>query len=486
MTDDASLVARYAPLFRPRTVAVVGASEKGNAPGNVFIRNLREAGYEGAIFPIHPTSADIDGLPAYRTLADTPAVVDYAYVAVAAERVPAILAAGANHVRYAQVMSGGFSEVTGGEALEQQALTAARDGGMRLLGPNCMGTYSPAGRLTFMGGGVGPAGDVGVVSQSGGLSLDILRQGRARGIGFSAVLSLGNCADVGPVDMLDYFLADPATRVIGMYLEHVADGRAFFARLRAAGARKPVVILKGGQTDQGQRAATSHTGALAGAHEIWRGMARQTGTVLVASLAQFIDVLAALQAYALRDAAPRGRVVLFGNGGGTSVLATDYFARRGLDVAPLGADTIATLAALRVSGTSFVNPIDIPANVLVRDHGSLALTILDTLATREAPDALVVHLNLPVIAGYRQPALLGELLDVVIKLRAALAARTHVLLVLRTNRDAACAGQVAELAPRLADARLPVFDELADAGDALVAIHQLETFRRRAHDAQHA
>ena len=476
---DAEIVERFAPLFRPRTIAVIGASEKGTAQGNAFIRNLREAGFEGAIYPVHPASAQIEGLPAYGSLADAPEAIDYAYVAIAAERVTEALAAGAGRVRFAQVMSGGFGEVAGGERLERQAVEVAREAGMRLLGPNCMGTYSPAGRLTFMGGGVGEPGSVGVLSQSGGLSMDVLRQGRARAVDFSAVVSLGNCADLGATDLLDYFLADPATRVIGMYLEHAADGRAFFERLRAAQGRKPVVILKGGQTDQGQRAATSHTGALAAAHEIWRGMARQTGTVLVDTLGQFMDVLAALQAYPLRSVVPRGRVVLFGNGGGTSVLATDYFAARGLEIAPLAPATVDALAQMRVSGTSFVNPIDIPANVLQRDHGELARRILTTIAAGEAPDAIVVHLNMPVIAGYRHVDLMGELLDVVIRLRVELASHSHVLLVLRTNRDLACIEQARDLATRLMDAGLPVFDELANAADALVALHGLEHFRTR-------
>ena len=480
---DAAVVERFAPLFRPRTIAVIGASEKGTAQGNAFIRNLREARFEGSIYPIHPTSTQLEGLPAYRSLADVPEAIDYAYVAVSAERVPGALASGAGRVRFAQVMSGGFGEVAGGQILERQAVDAARDGGMRLLGPNCMGTYSPAGRMTFMGGGVGEAGNVGVLSQSGGLSLDMLRQGRDRAIRFSGVISLGNCADLGAGDLLDYFLADAHTHVIGMYLEHVADGRAFFERLRAAQGRKPVVILKGGQTDQGQRAATSHTGALAAAHEIWRGMARQTGAVLVDTLAQFMDVLAALQAYPLRSVVPRGHVVLFGNGGGASVLATDYLAARGLHVAPLDPATAEALADTRVSGTSFVNPIDVPANVLQRDHGDLARRILATIAAREAPDAIVVHLNLPVIAGYRHVDLVGELLDAVIRLRAELASRSHVLLVLRSNRDQACIERVRGLATRLMDAGLPVFDELANAGDALVALHLLERFRARGRPA---
>src|SRR3990172_1573733 len=245
------VIDRYAPLFMPKTVAVVGASTRSSALPNVFIRRIREFGFEGEIYPIHPSAAEIDGLPAYRTLADTPQPVDYAYIAVSAAQIPAMLAAAAGRVRYAEVISSGFGEGEAGKELQQQLAAAARAGGMRLLGPNCLGIYTPRGKVTFTEIGPKETGPVGIISQSGGLGTDIIRRGMGRGLRFSGLVTVGNCADVGPSDLLEFYLADPQTRVIGFYIETAKDGRRLFELLRAAKARKPVVMLKGGRTRQG-------------------------------------------------------------------------------------------------------------------------------------------------------------------------------------------------------------------------------------------
>ena len=255
MTLD--IATRFRPLFMPKTVAVVGVSRSGAGQGNRFIRALKAAQFEGAIYPIHNSEATLEGLPAYRSLADTPEPVDYAYVAVKAEDVAPLVAGAGGRVRYAQVMSGGFAEAEGGADLEAGLLSAARKAGIRLLGPNCMGTHSPRGRLTFLPDAPLDAGSTAVLSQSGGLSMDILRRGPRVGLTFSALVSLGHCADLGVCDLLEYFLQDAETRTIGLYVENVKDGRRLFDFLRSAGARKPVVILKGGRSRQGQRAAAS-------------------------------------------------------------------------------------------------------------------------------------------------------------------------------------------------------------------------------------
>ena len=168
-----TIVERFNPLFKPKTVAVVGASTKGAALPNVFIRRIRELGFTGAIYPIHPSAPEIDGLKAYRSLADTPEPIDYTFIAIAGAQIPPLLEAANGRVRFAQVISSGFGEVDEGRALQQKLVDAARAGGMRLLGPNCLGIYSPRGHLTFTEIGPRPAGGVGVVSQSGGLGTDI-------------------------------------------------------------------------------------------------------------------------------------------------------------------------------------------------------------------------------------------------------------------------------------------------------------------------
>ena len=281
MTNDTTdVVQRFGPLFQPKTVAVVGASATSMTAGNVFIRRMRAFGYTGAMYPIHPSADAIDGLPVYRSLAETPQPIDYAYIVVSAAQVPKILESARGRVRYAQVISSGFGEVDEGKALQEELLAAARSAGCRLLGPNCLGAYSPRGRLTFVEDASAEVGGVGVISQSGGIGTDIVRRGQVRGLKFSGAITVGNCADLEATDLLEFYLADPQTRVVGIYLEAVKDGRRLFDLLKANRAAKPVVLLKGGRTRQGSAAAASHTGSLAGDDRVWVALSRQTGCVL--------------------------------------------------------------------------------------------------------------------------------------------------------------------------------------------------------------
>jgi len=267
--NDQELLARYAPLFSPNTVAVVGASSSGNGRQNVFIRRILDLGFNGEIYPIHPTAREIDGLPAYPTLGVTPHPIDYAFIGIAGAAVPDVLRAGAGRVRFAQVISSGFGETENGMMLQECLAETARACGMRLLGPNCLGIYTPRGRITFTETKSQELGVVGIISQSGGLGTDIVRRGTIRGLRFSGVVTLGNCADLGISDLLEFYLADTQTKIIGLYVETAKDGRRLFEILRAAKARKPVVILKGGRTHEGSAAAVSHTGALAGDYKVW-------------------------------------------------------------------------------------------------------------------------------------------------------------------------------------------------------------------------
>jgi acyl-CoA synthetase (NDP forming) len=479
LASDDSVMERFKPLFEPRTIAVVGASGKGGAQGNRFIRLLREAGFNGGIYPIHPSEPVIEGLAVSPTLADTPEPIDYAFVAVAAERVPPMLAVARRRVRFAQVMSSGFGESEGGRELENALAAAAKQGGMRLLGPNCMGTYSARGRLTFIEGGIDEPGGLSIMSQSGGLAIDMLQRGRVRGLRPRTVVSLGNCADVGPSELLEYFLVDPQTTVIGAYLEHVANGRSFFEQLRAAKASKPVIILKGARTRQGQRAAASHTGSLADNDQAWSALARQTGAILAETLDDFIDALVAFQMYKPRKAlTPSGYVVVFGNGGGASVLATDYLAHLGLDVAPLSAETTSALAELDLpAGASIANPIDVPANVLQRERGSIVQRLLQIIAEHEHPDAILVHLNLGVILGYRDVDMLEDMLRAVARANEKFRGRTHVLLALRSNGDAETEHRKREARRTAMGAGVAVFDEIPNMARAVAAVHRYERFR---------
>ncbi len=472
------ILQEFTPLFAPATVAVIGASTKNSvALPNTFIRRIREFGFKGDIYPIHPSATEIEGVAAYPSLAETPKPIDYAYIAVSAAQIPPMLEAAKGRVRFAHVISSGFAEADEGKDLQDQLVAAARAGGMRLVGPNCMGMFSPRGGITFAEVGLQPAGGVGVVSQSGGLGTDIIRRGLARGIQFSGLVTVGNCADVVPSDLLEYYFADAQTKVIGLYIETAKDGRRMFELLRAARAQKPVVILKGGRTQQGLAAAASHTGSLAGDDRVWIALSRQTGCVLVDTLDQFIDTLLLFQSVTPKTHKPTRRIALFGNGGGTSVLATDYFARLGLDVSPFEQSTINELAALQLPpGTSITNPVDCPVGTLQQDDGRVAEKILDIIVASGKPDGLVMHLNLSSFAGRAKPEVLDNLMAAALRVQQKYPGQAHFVLVLRSDGEPALEERKRAFRDKARAMGVPVYDEMPSVGHALAALQAHERF----------
>ena len=476
-----AILEQFRPLFRPTCIAVVGASATAVSGGNRFIRNLRSFGYAGRIVPIHPTAAEVEGLPACKSLADVPETVDYAYVAVAARNAAAVLRSGQGKVRFAQVMSSGFGETEGGSVLEAELAAAAREAGTRLIGPNCLGVYSPAARVTFTEKAQTQSGPVGIVCQSGGLGIDIIRRGQSRGLRYSGLVTIGNAVDVGAAELIEYFLEDDATRVIGLYLEGTREGRRLFDVLRRANARKPVVLLKGGRTSQGQRAAASHTGALAGSQRAWDALGRQTGMPILDTLDDFLDALVALQCL-LPRAQPTTRMVLFGNGGGTSVLGTDAFDRAGFSIAAFDGATLGALEALGLpAGSSVVNPIDVPAGALQQDEGRVAERIISAVAGSGNADALVIHVNMTVILGFRHVDMLGNIIRAVMRVRESDPSGLHIALVLRSDGDVETEERKRDYRAQAMASGVPVFDELAQVARALAALRLVE-----GHRAKHA
>lgn len=473
--DAASVVTRFAPLFAPRTIAVLGASSSTTTMANTFIRRLRDFGYPGTIYPIHLKAETIEGLMCHRSMATTPEVIDYAYVAIGARAIPQVLREANGRVRFVQVISSGFGEVADGVELQAELVDGARVGGCRLLGPNCLGLYSPRGGVTFPAGAPREQGAVGVVTQSGGLGTDIIKRGQWRGLRFSALVTIGNSADVGPTDLLEYYLADPQTRVIGLYLEDVKDGRRFFNRLRAANCRKPVVILRGGRSAQGRAAAASHTGALAGSDRPWQALVRQTGTVMVDTVDQFVNALLAFQFLAPRPERPTQRVVLFGNGGGTSVLATDAFADHGLDVMPFDEATLAALTALDLpSGTSIVNPIDAPVATLQGDEGRIADRIIGIIYQSGRPDAVVMHINLAAFVGRGGGDPIDNLIKAAVRAQGDHPGHAHFCMVLRVDGSPELDDRRRHYREAALRVGIPVYDELIEAAQALSAVSWME------------
>lgn len=476
---EAGIRERFRPLFEPRTCAVVGASTTKVTLGNEMIRHLRGMEYGGAVYPIHPRASEVEGLKAYPSLGETPEPVDFAYVVVAAPQAPEALALARGRVKYALVVSSGFGEREERRGLQEELLRAARGAGVRVIGPNCLGVYCPHGRVTFIAGSPRDPGPVGVISQSGGLGVDVIRRGGTRGIRFSRLVTVGNSADLGANDVLEFYAADPATGVIGLYTEAIGDGRRFVDILRGLDGAKPVVLMKGGMTEQGKRAAASHTGALASDGRLWRALAEQTGLVLVDTLDEFLDALLAFQFLTPRADRPTRDVAMFGNGGGAGVLAADCFARAGLNVPRFGDETVRLLEEMNFPpGTSIDNPIDTPGGTLRVDGGRVAGRIVDAVHAAGEPDAFVMHVNVPVFTlSYDQEAdYTAHMVESALEAPARAASRTHFLLVLRSDGSL----QVEER--RIADRRkvqamgVPVFDELPGAAAALAAMRRHERF----------
>ena len=475
----ADIRALFRPLFEPRNIAVVGASATRRSRSNVVIDQILKYGFDRTkLYPIHPTANEVDGLRAYASLRDTPEPVDYAYVAIPATGVPDLLSEAKGRLRFAHVISSGFAEF-GRPDLQDALVTAAHGAGIRVIGPNCNGGYSPRGKLTFCYDALPDEGSVGIILQSGGLGIDTIRRGNNRGLRFSGVMTVGNCADVGVADLLEFYLVDPATRVVGMYLEGAAEGRRMFELLRGRQPLKPVVILKGGRSTRGQDAAISHTGSLAGDDRIWEALSKQTGIVLASTFDEFIDKLLALQCLTPRAANPTTRAMLLGNGGGTSVLGVDTLARAGIDVAPFAPATIAQLKALGLdAGSAYANPVDMPQAVLVAREGQDTENVLRIIMDREDPQAVVMHVNLAVLMslarGKEDP--LANLFDIATRVRQDYPNKAHFLFVMRS--DGTLALEEAKIRYRaLALAQgIPAFDEIPSAANAVAAIAHHERY----------
>ncbi|UBU15470.1 acetate--CoA ligase family protein [Nonomuraea gerenzanensis] len=463
--------ADFLPLFEPRAVAVVGASTSRPNFGNMFLGFYRDTGVP--LVAVHPTAAEVGGVPAVPSLAH--ADVDYALVAVPAERCAEVVRQ-AGGVPFVQVMSGGFGEA-GRQDLEAELVAAARAAGTRLLGPNCMGVYCPRGRQTFVGGGTGPAGAVALVSQSGGLAGEVIKVGERRGLAFSRVVTVGNAADVTPAELLRWLARDDETRAIGLYLEDPRDGRELYEALREAG--KPVVLLVGGRSGQGQRAAASHTGGLVSDRRIWEAVAGQTGATLVSSQDDLIGVLAYFQAHATRvtgrqqahaggqpphgaESAGGEQVLVVGPSGGASVLAADAFDRAGVRLDPLPEDRLDALRRLGVVATG--NPLEVPVGPLGR--AELVSDVMDALAGPYRD--VVAHVNVQAFFTYGTTP--EPLYAYMRALATAQAARPGLRITLVTrNGECAPAGVEDEVGRIAAAAGIPVYRTMEAAAVAVAA-----------------
>ena len=381
------------PLLAPRGVALVGATEREGALGRLVYRNLVEAKPQGPLYAVNPKHEAVFGRKAYARLGDLPEKVDLAVVLTPARTVPQIIReAGAAGIRAAVVLTSGFAEIgAAGRKLQEDLLEAARAGGVRVLGPNCLGIMrTDAGLNATFARGNALRGNLALVSQSGAICGAILDWASRSGIGFSSVVSLGGAADVDFGEVLDYLVGDLATEAILMYVEGVHEARRFVSAVRAAARVKPVIALKVGRYLSGSRAASSHTGALVGADPVFEAALHRAGAVRVKTYAQLFAAARAL-ASRLRPAGERLAIVT--NGGGPGVVAADSAAENAVPLAQLSAETIKVLDDKLPPQWSHANPIDIigdapPARFAAATEAALADPGVDAVLVMYSPVAV--------------------------------------------------------------------------------------------------
>ncbi len=347
-------------MFRPRSIAVIGGSDRPQSVGSALMSNLLRAGFSGPILPVNLNATAVHGIMAYKDAASLPITPDLAIIATPPDTVPALVAElGSRGTRAAVVLTAGFAEgeAAVGKQRAAQLLTAARPHLLRVVGPNCLGIAVPGIGLnaTFAPAALLP-GNIAFLTQSGAMATTVLDWALPRGIGFSAIVSMGDMADVDFGDLLDYFAVDEATHAILIYAEGITEARKFMSAARRAARIKPVIVVKSGRAAEGARAASSHTGALAGADNVYEAAFRRAGMLRVNEVEELFDAAATL---ARTSPQSGNRLAIVTNGGGAGVLATDRLIEEGGRLATLSPDTIAKLNAVLPATWSHANPVDI-------------------------------------------------------------------------------------------------------------------------------
>ncbi len=346
-------------VFEPQSVAVVGASEREASVGAQVLRNIREGGFEGVIYPVNPKHAEVQGLKAYASISEIDHPIDLVVIAVPAAAIPSVMRECADHdVGAVVVLSAGFAEVgKRGLALQHEIVDIARTHGIPLVGPNCLGVIRPRVGLnaTFAKSGA-QTGHVALVAQSGAFCTALLDWADSHGFGFSAVASLGATADVGFGDVLDYLAVDPETKSILLYVEGISDARSFMSGLRVAARLKPVIVVKSGRNESGTRAAVSHTGALVGSDDVFDAAVQRAGAVRVTTVSQ---LFAAAHTLASGTRVEGPRLAILTNGGGPGVMAADRASDLTVPLAELSDKTIARLSEVLPAHWSHSDPVDI-------------------------------------------------------------------------------------------------------------------------------
>ncbi len=353
-------------LFEPRSVAVIGATENPFKLGHIVLNNVVSGGFEGSVYPVNPKGGQVMGLPAIKSLSEVKGGVDLAIVVIPADKVfDAIKDCADNNVGFAAIITSGFSEI-GNTAEERKIVRYATEHGMRILGPNIVGIFSATAKLngTFGRGGM-MNGTVALISQSGALAGAIVGKALVEQIGFSAIVSIGNKADITETDLLGYLVSSGPTKVIMMYMEGVTNGEQLVKTLQHVTRVKPVIVLKSGRSKRGALAAASHTGSLAGEDRVFDDIARQSGLIRAESVEEALEWCK----FVANIPQPAGEnTVIITNGGGMGVMAADACEKYGVNLYDNLSDMKTTFSGIVPEFGSSKNPIDITGQATASDY----------------------------------------------------------------------------------------------------------------------
>ena len=386
MTTDS-----FRSVFHPRSIAVIGASDSPRKFGGRTYRMLVDRKEDEEIFGVNPNVSEIEGQKVYDRLQEIPNDVEFAIITVPA---PAVLQAvkdcAEKKVRVVQILASGFRETGTPEGIseEKEMVKIARENGMRIIGPNCFGVYSPQSPLTIVPGADYPreSGTMGFFAQSGGFADRVIRHLVELGIRFSGAVSYGNASDMNELDFLSFFRDDDNTKVVAAYIEGFNEGRQFMELVKETALKKPVIIWKAGLSEQGSRAVTSHTASLAGRREIWDGFFRQTGAIPAGDLDELIDLAVGFHCVPNISGS---RFSVIGGGGAIGVSGADELEKKELAVLPFTDKTRqAVQAHIAAQGTSPKNPVDVGAPLLMPQ---IYEPVLDIITQSGEVDALVVE-----------------------------------------------------------------------------------------------
>ena len=380
-------------FFNPRSIAVIGASRIPTKIGHETLKNVLVSNYEGAVYPVNPNATEILGLRCYPSIQAIPDEIDLALITVPAKQVPKIIReCGKKGVFGAIVISSGFGEA-GNDELEEELLKIAKEGNVRILGPNTMGFKNATNSLdaAFVYG-MPRKGPIALISQSGALSVGMIHLANHELLGLSKVVGTGNKIDIADHELIEYFSQDPATEVIGIYIEQVKEGKKFIKACRKC--EKPIVAIKAGRTEAGARATASHTGAMAGSDKIYDAVFRQTGIIGAGDITELFDFARAL---AHQPPAKGNRVGIVTNGGGAGIMLTDKCVENGMTIPKLDEKTYEKIDKILPPLIKPNNPVDIVGDAGFHRYESCSRALLEDPNI----DGLIVT---SVHAGYARPA----------------------------------------------------------------------------------